>query len=130
MACLNVKNAGSATMASLRNAPPFASPNHAYPQPILGQKHTIPLPCKQQFRPRLAFCILACHNPAPASLRGAMIALLARFFRGLHLIIGISAPPPGQNDRAYVLTWLGITLFVIGFAFFLLYAIPHLYFAH
>jgi len=59
-----------------------------------------------------------------------MIALLARFFRGLHLIIGISAPPPGQNDRAYVLTWLGITLFVIGFAFFLLYAIPHLYFAH
>jgi len=58
-----------------------------------------------------------------------MIALLAKFFRGLHLIIGISAPPPGQNDRAYVLTWLGITLFVLAFVLFLLYAIPRLYFA-
>jgi hypothetical protein len=58
-----------------------------------------------------------------------MIALLAKLFRGLHLIIGISAPPPGQNDRAYVFTWLGITFFVLAFAALLLYAIPHLYFA-
>jgi hypothetical protein len=57
-----------------------------------------------------------------------MIAVLAKFFRGLHLIIGISAPPPGQNERAYVFTWLGVTLFVIAFAALLLYAIPHLYF--
>jgi hypothetical protein len=59
-----------------------------------------------------------------------MIGLLAKFFRGLHLIIGISAPPPGQNERVYVFLWLGITLFVVAFAALLLYAIPHLYFSH
>lgn len=57
-----------------------------------------------------------------------MIKFLARLFRGVHLIFGISAPPPGQSERAYVFLWLGITAFVIAFAGLLLYAIPHLYF--
>jgi len=36
-----------------------------------------------------------------------MIKFLAQLFRGLHFIVGISAPPPGTNDRRFVFTWLG-----------------------
>jgi hypothetical protein len=63
-------------------------------------------------------------------VEGLMIKFLARLFRGVHLIFGISAPPPGQSERAYVLLWLGISAFVIAFAGLLLYAIPHLYVSH
>ena len=57
-----------------------------------------------------------------------MVTFLARFFRGLHLIFGVSAPPPGQNERAFVFTWLGILAFIVGFCVLLAYLIPHLYF--
>ena len=36
-----------------------------------------------------------------------MIQFLAKIFRGFHLIFGISAPPPGGNERAFVFAWLG-----------------------
>jgi len=57
-----------------------------------------------------------------------MISFLARFFRGLHLIFGVSAPPPGENDRVFVFKWLGILAFVVGFCVLLAYLVPYLYF--
>jgi hypothetical protein len=29
-------------------------------------------------------------------------------FRGLHMVVGISAPPRDQNKRVFVFTWLAI----------------------
>jgi len=57
-----------------------------------------------------------------------MIRLLARFFRGVHLIFGVSAPPEGQNQRTFVLTWLGILAFLVAFGVALIYFLAHLYF--
>jgi hypothetical protein len=59
-----------------------------------------------------------------------MIKFLASLFRGLHLIFGVSAPPPGQNERSFVLAWLGILGFLAGVGVLLTYLIPHLYFKH
>lgn len=57
-----------------------------------------------------------------------MIKLLAKFFRGVHLIFGVSAPPEDQNERTFVLTWLGILAFLVAFGVALMYFLPHLYF--
>ena len=57
-----------------------------------------------------------------------MIHFLAKIFRGFSFIFGISAPPPGQNERTFVLTWLGILACLVAFGMILLYAIPYLYF--
>ena len=59
-----------------------------------------------------------------------MIKFLARFFRGLHLIFGVSAPPEGQNERSFVLAWLGVLAFLTAVGVLLTYLIPHLYFKH
>ena len=58
----------------------------------------------------------------------AMIKLLAKFFRGVHLIFGVSAPPEGQNERTFVLIWLGVLAFLAGFVALLTYLVPRLYF--
>lgn len=57
-----------------------------------------------------------------------MIKLLAKFFRGVHLVIGVSAPPEGQNERSFVLIWLGILAFLVGLGAALTYFLPYLYF--
>lgn len=57
-----------------------------------------------------------------------MIKLLAKFFRGVHLIFGVSAPPEGQNERTFVLTWLGILALLVAFGAALTYFLPHIYF--
>jgi hypothetical protein len=57
-----------------------------------------------------------------------LIKLLARFFRGVHLIIGVSAPPEDQNERTFVLIWLGIAAFLVAFGLALTYFLPYLYF--
>jgi len=57
-----------------------------------------------------------------------MIKFLAKFFRGLHLVFGVSAPPPGQNERAFVFTWLGILALLVGFCVLVTYLVPYLYF--
>jgi hypothetical protein len=59
-----------------------------------------------------------------------MIRFLARFFRGLHLIFGVSAPPEGQNERAFVFTWLGILVVIVALGALLVYLVPYLYFQH
>lgn len=58
----------------------------------------------------------------------SMIKLLAKFFRGVHLIFGVSAPPEGQNERTFVLTWLGILAFLVAFGAALTYLSASLYF--
>jgi len=57
-----------------------------------------------------------------------VIKFLAKFFRGVHLIFGVSAPPEGQNERSFVLIWLGILAFLVALGVFLTYLVPHLYF--
>jgi len=60
-----------------------------------------------------------------------MIKFLAQLFRGLHYIVGISAPPPGTGDRTFVFAWLGGIAFIMAFFVGLVfYIIPFLYFRH
>jgi len=58
-----------------------------------------------------------------------MIKFLAQLFRGLHYIVGISAPSPGTSDRKFVFAWLGGIAFIAAFFMFpVFYIIPFLYF--
>jgi hypothetical protein len=59
-----------------------------------------------------------------------MIKFLAKFFRGVHLIFGVSAPPEGQNERTFVLIWLAILAFLAAVGVLLTYLGPLLYFKH
>jgi hypothetical protein len=56
-----------------------------------------------------------------------MINLLAKIFRGFSLVFGITAPPPGADERAFVFLWLGIIAGVVAFAMVLFYALSHLH---
>ena len=59
-----------------------------------------------------------------------MIKFLARLFRGLHYIVGISEPPPGTSERKFVFTWLLGIAFVAAAFVTLVLIIPFLYFRH
>jgi hypothetical protein len=59
-----------------------------------------------------------------------MIKFLARLFRGLHYIVGISEPPPGTSERKFVFTWLVGIAFVAAAFVTLVVIIPFLYFRH
>jgi hypothetical protein len=60
-----------------------------------------------------------------------MIKFLAQLFRGLHYIVGVSAPPPGTSDRKFVFAWLGGIAFIAAlFVSLVFYVIPFLYFRH
>ena len=56
-----------------------------------------------------------------------MIRFLAKFFRGLHMFVGITPPPPGRNERTFVLVWLGMILFVMVFCALLFLFIAKMY---
>jgi hypothetical protein len=56
-----------------------------------------------------------------------MIKLLANIFRGFSLVFGVTAPPPGQDERHFVFLWLGIVAIVIGFFVGLLFVVAHLH---
>jgi hypothetical protein len=56
-----------------------------------------------------------------------MIGLLASIFRGLSFIVGVSAPPPEQDQRPFVYMWLGIIVFLLAFCVVLFYAMSHLH---
>jgi hypothetical protein len=58
-----------------------------------------------------------------------MIKSLANLFRGFSLVFGITAPPPGENERPFVLLWLGIIGVVIVFSVLLFYLLSHLHVA-
>jgi hypothetical protein len=57
-----------------------------------------------------------------------MIKFLARLFRGLHYIVGISEPPPGTSERKFVFVWLAAIAFVVAVFVCLILIIPLLYF--
>lgn len=57
-----------------------------------------------------------------------MIKLLAKIFRGVNLIFGVSAPPEGQNERTFVLIWLGILAFLVALGAALTYFLAEFYF--
>jgi hypothetical protein len=59
-----------------------------------------------------------------------MIKFLAQVFRGLHYVVGISAPSPGTSDRTFVFAWLGGIAFISAFVILIFYVIPFLYFRH
>ena len=59
-----------------------------------------------------------------------MIKFLAQLIRGVHYIVGISAPPPGTSDRTFVFAWLGGIAVIVAFGMILLYTIRLLYFRH
>ena len=40
----------------------------------------------------------------------------------------MSAPPEDQNERTFVLIWLGIAAFLVAFGVALTYFLPYLYF--
>jgi hypothetical protein len=56
-----------------------------------------------------------------------MIRALANMFRGFSLVFGISAPPPGQDERKFVMLWLGIIAVTILFFAGVLFGISHLH---
>ena len=56
-----------------------------------------------------------------------MIKYLANLFRGFSLVFGITAPPPGENERPFVLLWLGIIAVVIAFSVLLFYTLSHMH---
>ena len=59
-----------------------------------------------------------------------MIHFLASLFRGVHFILGITAPPPGRNERTFVLIWLGVIGAVLLLFGGMLYLIPYFYVHH
>jgi len=56
-----------------------------------------------------------------------MMKFLANLFRGFSLVFGITAPPPGENERPFVLLWLGIIAVVIAFSVLLFYTLSHMH---
>jgi hypothetical protein len=56
-----------------------------------------------------------------------MISFLANIFRGVSFIMGITAPPPGEDERSFVFLWLGIIVFVAVFVVLLFYAISRIH---
>ena len=42
-------------------------------------------------------------------------------------MMGITSPPPGHNERSFVLMWLGIIAFCIAFCAFLFYLMIHVF---
>jgi hypothetical protein len=58
-----------------------------------------------------------------------MIKFLATIFRGFSLVFGITAPPPGQDERRFVFLWIGVFAIVIAFSILLFLLISHLHVA-
>ena len=56
-----------------------------------------------------------------------MIRLLARFFRGLHMVLGITVPEESYDERKFVLIWVGAILFFIAAVVLLFFFIAKMY---
>jgi hypothetical protein len=59
-----------------------------------------------------------------------VIHVLAKLFRQLHGIFGITAPPPEADERSFVFMWLGILAFMVAWCGLIAYLMqnvfPHL----
>jgi hypothetical protein len=58
---------------------------------------------------------------------GSMIRFLARVFRAVHAVMGVTSPPPGRNEQFFVFMWLGGIAFFIAFFAFLFYLMIHVF---
>lgn len=56
-----------------------------------------------------------------------MIHFLAKLFRQVHWTVGITAPKEGTNERKFVMIWLGIIVFVLAWALFVLYLMVYVF---
>ena len=56
-----------------------------------------------------------------------MIHVLAKFFRMLHSVIGITAPEPGHDERWFVFLWLGLITFILLFCWFVFYLMANVF---
>jgi hypothetical protein len=63
------------------------------------------------------------------SENGNTIKRLADLFRGFSLVFGITAPPPEQDQRPFVMMWLGIIAITVLFFVGVLFAMSHLHVA-
>lgn len=59
------------------------------------------------------------------SENGNFVRRLADLFRGVSLVFGISAPPPEQDQRQFVILWLGIITVTILFFVGVFFALSH-----
>lgn len=60
-----------------------------------------------------------------------MIKPLAKFFRQIHYIVGISLPPPTTSYLTFVCAWpIGIAAIAAFCALMFVYIIPFLVFSH
>lgn len=68
-------------------------------------------------------------SPLSRALKGkrAMIKFLANLFRGLSYVLGVTAPPPEQDQRSFVFMWLGIVALVVAFCIVLFYALSRMH---
>jgi hypothetical protein len=56
-----------------------------------------------------------------------VIRFLARLFRQFHLVVGVTAPPPGINERRFVLMWLVVIAVVIAWSGLVLYLMLYVF---
>ena len=56
-----------------------------------------------------------------------MIHFLARLFRQIHGIVGITAPPEGTKDRKVVLIWLIVLVVILVWCAALLYLMLYVF---
>jgi hypothetical protein len=56
-----------------------------------------------------------------------MISFLARVFRQFHMIVGVTAPPPGLNDTKFVLIWLTVIAVMVAWGGLVVYLMLHVF---
>ncbi len=56
-----------------------------------------------------------------------MIPFLARVFRQVHWIVGITAPPPSKDERKFVFIWLAVIGLVVAWAAFVFYLMIYVF---
>jgi hypothetical protein len=56
-----------------------------------------------------------------------MISFLADIFRRMSYIVGITAPPPGEQERQFVFLWLGMIVIVVVASIVFFYLLLHVF---
>lgn len=56
-----------------------------------------------------------------------MIHFLAKLFRMIHRVIGITAPAPGYNEQSFVFMWLALIVFILLFCGCLFYLMVNVF---
>jgi hypothetical protein len=56
-----------------------------------------------------------------------MISFLADIFRRMSYVVGISSPPPGEQERQFVFLWLGMIAIVVVASIVFFYLLLHVF---